>query len=260
MRIALFQAAGTPGDVAANLAAVRRAAGEAAAGGARLLICPEAFVTGYNIGAERVAELAEPAGGPSVRELGAIAADAGIAVLCGYCERDGYAVYNSAALLERDGTLLANYRKTHLFGELDRAMFAPGDALAIAEIDGVKVGVLVCYDIEFPEPARALALAGADLIAVPTSLMAPSHWIAETLVPARAAENQVFVAYANRVGVEGDLRYIGGSRVAGPEGSVVTAPPADETLLFAEVDTAAIARSRASYSYLAERRPALRDP
>ncbi len=260
MRIALLQAAGTPSDVAANLAAVRRAAAGAAAGGVRLLICPEAFVTGYNIGAERISALAEPADGPSVRELGAIAAEADLAILCGYCERDGDAVYNSAALVDRHGALLANYRKTHLFGELDRSAFAPGDALALAEVEGLRVGVLVCYDIEFPEPARRLALAGADLIAVPTSLMAPSHWIAETLVPARAAENQVFVAYANRVGAEGELRYIGGSRVAGPEGSVVTAPPAAETLLFAEVDTDAIARSRASYSYLAERRPALRDP
>ena len=95
------------------------------------------------------------------------------------------------------------------------------------------------------------------LIAAPTALMAPSHWIAETLVPARAAENQVYVAYANRVGVEGELTYIGRSCVAGPEGRIVSAGPSDETLLFADVDVAAIEHARRRHCYLAERRPAL---
>ena len=258
MRIAILQAAGVPGDPGANLATVRRFAREAAAGGARLLVCPEAFVTGYNIGPERVAQLAEPADGEAVRALAAVAAEAGLAVVCGYCERDGEAVYNAAVLVDRDGEVLLHYRKTHLFGELDRAAFAPGDrAPAVAELDGVGVGLLVCYDVEFPEPVRRLALEGAQLVAVPTSLMAPSHWIAELLVPARAAENQVFVAYANRVGAEGELLYVGRSCVAGPEGRVVVAGPADETLLFADVEPRVIDGARERHSYLDERRPAL---
>jgi predicted amidohydrolase len=168
-------------------------------------------------------------------------------------------VFNSAVLIDRDGGVLLNYRKTHLYGDLDRSAFAAGDALAaVVAIDGVRVGVLVCYDIEFPEPARQLALAGAQLIAVPTALMDPSAWIAETLVPARAAENQVFVAYCNRVGVEGDLTYVGRSCVAGPGGGdVFSAPRDEEMLLFADVEPAAIDDARSRHHYLRDRRPAL---
>jgi 5-aminopentanamidase len=261
VRVALAQAAGTPGDVAGNLATIRLMAGEAAAGGARLVVFPEAFVTGYNIGPEMLLALAEPADGAHVRELRAVAAGAGIAVLCGYPELDGDTVYNSVVLVDREGAVLLNYRKTHLYGRLDREAFAAGDALApVVELDGVRVGVLVCYDIEFPEPARRLAVAGAQLIAVPTALMEPSSWIAETLVPARAAENQVFVAYCNRVGAEGDLVYVGRSCVAGPEGGPVeSAPPADEMVVFFDVDLAAIDRARGRHSYLDDRRPALYD-
>jgi predicted amidohydrolase len=118
--------------------------------------------------------------------------------------------------------------------------------------------VLICYDIEFPEPARRLALAGADLVAVPTSLMAPYDVVARTLVPARAAENQLFVAYANRVGREGDLSYVGQSCVCGPDGGdVARAGRDEEALLVADLDLDAIARAREDHSYLGERRPGL---
>ena len=223
------------------------------------MVFPEAFVTGYNIGAGRLAELAEPADGPAVQRLAAIARRAGIAILAGYAERDGDAVYNSAVLVDRDGSTAANYRKTHLFGHVDREAFTAGDGFALADLDGLRVGVLVCYDIEFPEAARALALRGAQLIAVPTSLMEPAVEVAETLVPARALENQVFVAYANRVGDEGDLHYVGRSCVAGPTGAVTRAAPEGETLLIADVDPAALDRARERLFYLGDRRPPLYD-
>ena len=119
--------------------------------------------------------------------------------------------------------------------------------------------MLICFDVEYPEAVRALAVRGAQLIAVPTSLMAPYDVVATTMVPARAAENQVYVAYANRVGrEEGRFRYVGQSTVAGPSGEVVARAPADaQTLLFADLDPEEIARVRSVYSYLDERRPAL---
>ncbi len=259
MRIALAQSAGTPGDVAANLAAIERLTGQAAAGGARLVVFPEAFVTGYNVGPERAAELAEPVDGPSVAAIAALARASGTAILTGYVERTAEGtIHNSAVLVDADGTTRANARKTHLFADLDRAMYAPGDALALTTLDGLRLGVLICFDVEFPEPVRRLALAGAQLIAVPTALMEPSEFIAETLVPARAAENQVFVAYANRVGTEGDLTYVGRSRVAGPDGALLAdASPDGEEVVLADVDPARIDEERARFSYLAERRPEL---
>ena len=254
VRIALLQARGTPADVDANVAAVRRAAREAAAAGARLLITPEAFLTGYDIGG-RLRELAtpEPPG------IGEIAREEDVAILVGWAERRGERVHNAATLFAADGEPLLTHRKLHLYGDVDRAAFDAGDHLATADLDGLCIGVLVCFDIEYPEAARALALSGAQLIAVPTSLMAPYDVVARTIVPARAAENQVYVAYANRVGREGEhFDYVGQSTVAGPGGEIVALAPADEeALLLADVDPDEIARARSAYSYLDERRPAL---
>jgi predicted amidohydrolase len=256
MKVALLQSRGTPGDVEANLAAVRSAAQSAAQAGAELLVTPEAFLSGYDIGAGRVRALALPDAGA----VGEIAAAAGVAVACGWVERDGDLIHNAATLFDANGRALLTHRKVHLYGEVDRAAFDPGgEGFAVATLNGVKVGLLICFDVEFPEAVRALALAGAQLVLVPTSLMAPHDIVARTLVPARAAENQLFVAYANRVGVEGEnFEYVGQSCVAGPDGTLLAVAGAEEeTLLYADVDPAAVARERAAFSYLDERRPAV---
>ena len=131
----------------------------------------------------------------------------------------------------------ADYRKCHLFGELDRAMFRAGSGpSALVDLCGVRIGLLICYDVEFPESVRLLALAGADLVAVPTALMDPFEVVARTVVPARAIENQVFLAYANRCGREGDLRYCGQSCVVGPDGADLARAGRGEELILAELD------------------------
>ena len=264
LRVAIFQGPAEPGDVARNLGRLEQAAAAAAAGGARLLICPEMFLTGYNIGAEAALRLAEPANGPSLARAAAIARASGTALLFGYPERgeEGGAVYNAVRLIGRDGAALANHRKCHLFGGLDRGMFRAGSGLsAVVALDGVRVGLLICYDVEFPESVRLLALQGADLIAVPTALMEPFEVVARTLVPARAVENQVYVAYANRCGREGDLRYCGLSCVVGPDGAdLARAGRDDEELVIADLDLDRLAAARALNTYLADRRPELYGP
>lgn len=229
----------------------------AAERGAELIVTAEMGTTGYNIGAKAVAELAEPADGPRAAELGALAAKHRIAVVYGYPERDGDAVYNSAQLLSAQGERLANYRKTHLFGDLDRDQFSPGDEPVVqAEFDGIRVGLLICYDVEFPELVRAHALAGTELLLVPTALMRPYERIADLLIPVRAHESQLFLVYANRCDAEGELTYCGRSTVASPDEVVAKAGP-DEELLFAELDPAVLAQARAETPYLADRRPSL---
>lgn len=124
LRTALLQSSGTPGSVAGSLDLLDDAARRAAADGARLLICPEMFLTGYAIGGD-VPRLAEAADGPAARAVAGIAARHGIAVHYGYPERDGETLYNAAQLIGPDGTSLANYRKTHLFGEFEERWFTP---------------------------------------------------------------------------------------------------------------------------------------
>lgn len=259
MRIALFQGPFEPAAPAENLARLARVAEAAARDGAGLLICPEMFLTGYAIGPERVRALAEPIDGRSAARAAAIARDAGIALLYGYPElgEDGL-VYNAALLLDRHGRRLANHRKTHLFSDLDRSAFAAGNGPpTLAEVDGMKVGVLICYDVEFPENVRALALAGAELVAVPTANMVPFSFVMEHVIPTRAYENHLFVAYVNRCGSEGSLEYLGGSCACGPDGLDLARAGMAETLLAADLDLARLRDRPPLNSYLADRRPEL---
>ena len=219
LRTALLQGpGGVPGSVEESLDALDGAAREAAGQGARLLVTGELFTTGYALGG-RTAELAEPADGPSGRRVAEIAARHRLAIVHGYPERDGDHVYNAARLTGPDGAALADYRKTHLFGAYERSVFTPGERLVVqAAVDGVRIGLLICYDVEFPEAVRAHALAGTELLAVPTALMRPYEFVAQTLVPARAYENGLHIAYVNRCGPEGEYDFTGLSCLAGPDG------------------------------------------
>jgi predicted amidohydrolase len=259
MRIGIFQGPEAAGSVAGMLDVLDAAARRAASQGIRLLILPELFLTGYNIGSTALRALAEPADGPSATAAAAIAANHGVALLYGYPERgsDGH-IYNSAILIGRDGNHAANFRKLHLFGAMENDVFTPGDDPAVmAEIDGMKLGILICYDVEFPEAVRTLALRGARLVAVPTALMHPYAFVPRVLVRARAWENSVFLAYANRTGREGDLHYTGESCILGPEGSELARAGAGEEMIAAELDPALMEKARALNTYLADRRPAL---
>ena len=174
MRVALYQCPPLPLDVAGNLQRLHQLALEAK--GADLLVVPEMFLTGYNIGVDAVSVLAEVHNGESAQQIARIAKTAGIAILYGYPERteDGQ-IYNAVQLIDAHGERLCNYRKTHLFGDLDHSMFSAGqDDFPLVELNGWKLGFLICYDMEFPENARRLALAGAELILVPTANMIPS--------------------------------------------------------------------------------------
>ncbi|GLF96423.1 carbon-nitrogen hydrolase family protein [Streptomyces yaizuensis] len=256
-RIALLQSSGRPGSVAANLTALDEAAARAAEAGAQLLVTPEMFLTGYAIG-DRVPELAEPADGPGATAVAEIAVRHRLAVCYGYPERAGERVFNAAQLIGPDGTRLANYRKTHLFGCFEQRWFTPGtEPVVRAELNGLTVGMLICYDVEFPENVRAHALAGTDLLLVPTAQMHPFQFVAESLVPVRAFESQLYIAYVNRVGAEGEFEFVGLSTLAGPDGIAKARAGRTEELVTADVDRAFLDASRAANPYLRDRRPDL---
>lgn len=256
MQIALLQCHSQPLDVRGNLERLARRAHEARAAGARLLVTPEMYLTGYNIGAQAVRDLAQAADGAAMQELAALAREADIALLYGYPERaaDGR-VYNAVQLLDRTGRALLNYRKTHLFGALDRALFSAGDEhFPVVELEGWRLGALICYDLEFPENTRRLALAGANLILVPTANMVPFEFIATVTVRSRAFENHCYVAYANYTGHEASIEYCGRSSVAGPTGEQVAMDALEEGLLLVGLRAPAIAEAKTANDYLTDRR------
>jgi len=259
MKIALYQGPGHINDPASGFSLLAEKAAEAKAQGAALLILPEMYLSGYNIGPEAAHKFAVTAAGLApAREA---ARRHNIALAFGYPEKVGDDVANSAVLIGPDGEILLNYRKTHLFGDLDRAMFkAVGTEFPVAELNGLKIGLLICYDIEFPEPARRLALAGADLILIPTAQMEPYEQVARYVLPARAYENQVYTAYANHSGQEGELSYIGLSSLCGPDGAILALAGRGEEMLYATIEPAHQAAVRKADPLLADRRPALYGP
>ncbi len=256
MKIAICQTRGKQAQIGANLDAMRQAAVEAAGRQARLIIFPEMFLTGYNIG-EMVFKLAEPSDGPAARQAAQIAREAGIALLYGYPEQTEAGVYNAALLIDHRGKTAANYRKTHLYGSFEKRVFLKGEALVMTQLETLNIGILICYDVEFPETVRALVAGGAQLIVVPTALMQPYCRVAETVVVARAYESQVYVAYVNRCGSEGNLIYCGGSCVVGPDGIERVRAKHAEGLFVVPIDPQAVDRERRNNPILDQRRPAL---
>lgn len=245
------------GSVAANLARIGQAAQAAASFGAKLLVTPEMGVTGYAVW-DDIPQLAQGRDGAMIQSITEIARTHNIAVAAGFPERDGETIYNSIVLAQPEG-ICSFYRKCHLFGKLEQAAFSPSDKICpVIEYAGIKVAMLICYDVEFPEMVRSLALAGAELILVPTALPhgPPAARVAQSMVPTRAFENHVFIIYADLCGVENGTPYQGSSVITGPDGGVLAQAGSSETLLITVIDP-----QNPSYAkldpYMTDRRPAL---
>lgn len=254
MKIAGFQMQSVPGDVDANLAKIDAAAEKAADRGAQLLIAPELALTGYGA-ADHFPSLASSANGALADRLTSIARRHGLVIVAGFAEASQDSIYNSVLLTDGAGET-AVYRKSHLYGPYERQWFSREEPRSVmATIAGVKIGMLICYDVEFPENVRRLALAGADLVVVPTALPVGSsgQFIAKHMIRVRAFENQVFVAYINHCGADDHFAYAGLSRIAAPDGRVLAEAPAKgEALIFADIDIAGFATSRAENTYLTD--------
>lgn len=231
----------------------------ASAAHAQLLIAPEMYLTGYNIGVAKVTELAEPTNGPMLADVESIAKYYGIAMLIGFPElgETGH-IYNSVAFIDEQGAVLNVYRKTHLYGDVDRQQFSAGSCLDTPfKFHGWTLATAICYDIEFPEVARHYAQRGVDALLVPTANMTPFDSVATRLVPARAEENGLYVAYANYTGSEGEFQYCGLSCLCGPDGEDIARAGRDSELIFGEISLQILQARRELSPYLQGIRPEL---
>ncbi|MGB0385977.1 MAG: carbon-nitrogen hydrolase family protein [Ardenticatenaceae bacterium] len=255
LRVAIYQyearspgkgGAESPRDRLHRLAETLEQVGQ---GGVDLLVCPELFLSGYNVG-ERVALLSESSDGPFAAQVAKLAAQWEIAILYGYPEQDGQHRYNSALCIGKDGNQLANHRKLVLPSDFERRWFTTGQALTLFDFSGWKIAILICYDVEFPEAVRACAKAGADLVLVPTALKDKWGVVAHRVVPARAFENGVFLVYANYAGQEGEWRYLGNSCVVSPTGEDIVRGSQEEQLLSAILQPNQLNKARRTLPYL----------
>ncbi|MGX5714453.1 nitrilase-related carbon-nitrogen hydrolase [Arthrobacter sp. MAHUQ-56] len=265
MLLSVLQANAVVLDVEANLRTIDDAAGRAARAGAALLLTPELFPVGY--APLRLHSEFDPAQLPAIRaRLAGIARRNGIALVyslparaAGGNEADQAGPWHiSATLVDAGGVEVLNYAKVHLFGaEEHRAFAAAAEPPAVVDFNGIRTSLLICYDIEFPEAARAAATRGAELLLVPTALSAGFEEVPQVLVRARALESQLHVAYANHCGREDAYMFLGGSVVAGPDGSLLAEAGEQAELLFAEVGTDSVRAARDEVPYLQDRRPEL---
>jgi len=250
MLVAVLQMHAVPGDVDTNLGRIGDAAASASGMGAGLLVAPELALGGYGAGEGTVG--LSPGDAP-IGRLSAMAEAHDIAIVAGFAEKGEACLHNSAAFVRR-GAAPIIYRKSHLYGPYEKDLFeraAPQSV--VVNHGGLKIGMLICYDVEFPENVRRLARAGVDLIAVPTALPfgQDAAFIASTMLPVRAFENQVFIAYADNCGTDGRFAYQGMSTIVAPDGTALASAPVEgDALIVADVDPGAFAASRERNSYL----------
>jgi predicted amidohydrolase len=246
VRVACLQLAPVVGDLEGNRRLTREAVREAVGAGARLIVLPELSTSGYVFESpEEARTCAEPVEGPSLTAWSEEAARGGAVVVGGFCElgEDGR-LYNSAAVVEGGG-VLGVYRKIHLW-DRERLFFEPGGECApVLETSVGRIGVGVCYDLNFPEVARGLALAGAEIVVLPSNLPrfprpAGERPIEVTLAMATAHLNHVFVALCDRCGPERGVEWVGGSVVCDEWGWLLAGPPPDfgRGLVLADCDFA----------------------
>ena len=217
MKILCYQGTPSPRDINKNLAVVESTAKAAVVLGVDVVVFPELFVTGYNIG-EQIKVLAQPLDGELCSTLQRIAKQQSVAIVIGFPERDGEQVFNCAIAINKHGKIVGHHRKVFLFGDQEKMLFVAGDQFSAFELDGYRCGLSICYDIEFPESTREMARQGAEVIFNPTANMYPHTAVPKTLARARALENGVTVVYANLCGKEADLHYTGLSAIISPEG------------------------------------------
>lgn len=209
--------------------------------GARLIVFPECALTGYVFTSlEEALPFCEPIPGPSTERILRLCRELNVYVVVGLLESDAGKCYNAAAFLGPAG-VLAKYRKTHLpFLGVDRFLNHGNLPLTVSQTEIARIGMGICYDINFPEHARVLALKGADIIVLPTNWPVRREFVPEHIIPARAAENLVFVVAVNRVGEERGVRFIGRSKIAHWAGGIALAEgkPYEEDILYAYIEVA----------------------
>lgn len=226
---------------------------------------PELFSTGYNLDVldEALFDLAELIPGETTEALGRLARERNLALIAGIAERDAQVediIYDTAVIFSRSGKLLGRYRKTHLY-PVENRFFRAGNALPVINVDGLRVGVAICFEHAFPQIFTTLALRGAQVVFNPSAVPRGFGYLQDVRIPARAQDNQIFVVAVNHVGAEGQVTYCGRSQIADPRGEVISVASDDvEDVVSADLDLDLIRNQRRQEPIFRGFRPELYEP
>jgi len=266
LKVGIYQGAGT--DVAQNMKLMESVLEENKNNSIDLYVFCETFTTGWTVGKDLI-KYAEKHDGPSFQRASSLAKKYNAGIVYGYPEipqeRSDSRLFNSAIFIGRNGETLINYHKTHCWSDYEKKYFQNGESLSpIVDFEGWKVAMLICFDVEFPETSRSLALDGAELLLVPTALC--SSFFAKHTVLSRAAENLCFLCYVNNVGplycedLKKELQFCGLSVIVAPNGDeLVRGDEENKGLLVATLDANApqYRECKLVNPYFEDRRPKL---
>lgn len=257
-KICLAQLSSTYYDKKKNLEKIERTLSSASSKGAKIILFPEMFLSGYMVW-DRLPELIETLYDNTICAIAKLAKQYKMIIVCGFPEKKNNKElpFNSAFLIDSNGSIIGAYQKTHLFDH-EKGVYSPGENLKVFDTSLGKIGIIICYDCEFPETTRSLALQGAKLVLVPTANMNPYREYHLLFTRARAAENGIYLACANTIGNDGRFQYFGQSLVCDPTGRLLCLGSSKkEELLYADIDLSLIPHSDHNINYLAHRRPRL---
>lgn len=259
MRIALLQMDIEAGNPEANFAKLAAMLEEAVSHEQKpdLIMFPEMWNTGYAL--TKIQSIADQEGERTKTFLSDFSKKHCVNIIGGsIAELRSEQVLNTIYAFDREGKVIADYSKIHLFRLMEEEKYlTAGDKLGKLEIEGTQAGMMICYDIRFPELARKLALEGAKLLFVPAEWPHPRlhHW--KTLLTARAIENQMFVIACNRMGISGNSHFFGHSIILDPWGETIAEAGEEETILYADIDLSLVDAVRSKIPVFEDRRPTI---
>lgn len=259
LRLALLQMHIEAGNPEANFSKLTSMLEEAVSQEQKpdVIMFPEMWNTGYAL--KEIHTIADRDGARTKAFLSDFSKKHGVHIIGGsIAELKSEKVLNTIYAFDREGNVAADYSKIHLFRLMDEEKYlAAGDKPGRLEIEGAQAGLMICYDIRFPELARKLALEGAKLLFVPAEWPHPRlhHW--RTLLTARAIENQMFVIACNRMGKSGSTEFFGHSIVLDPWGETIAEAGEEETIIYADIDLSLVDAVRSKIPVFEDRRPAI---
>ncbi len=259
LKIALIQLECKIGDISYNLKHSLKLAKEAAENGADLICLPEMFTTGYNLDTfgDRINQLAEDENGITLGALKKFASEHNVYLMASiafYHLNHDEKPNISAFLIDNRGGLAGIYDKNHLFGR-EKEYFCYGEAYPVFDTEYGKIGIMLCYDANFPEPARILTLLGAQIILCPAAWRVQDIRLFDMIMPQRAAENIAYVCAVNRYGNDDGRLNPGHSQVCAPDGTVIAlSEKAGEDILYADIHTDEVDTLRKEIPYLQDLR------
>ncbi len=256
-KLALIQMDCTLGDVPANLEHALELGRKAVAQGANLLVFPELFTTGYELsvlGADLCSYAEDPSDSPTLNKMRDFAIEHQVSV-CGViplfhtCSEKAGKPNISCFYINSEGKLLGIYDKNHLFGE-EKDYFSLGESYPVLDTEFGRIGIMICYDANFPEPARILACQGAEIILCPAAWRVQDIRLFDMIMPQRAAENIAYVCAVNRYGMDHGRYNPGHSKICSPEGEIIAFGGASETIIYAELHADTVTAKRKEIPYL----------